>query len=598
VIDSQTGLERARKLAETGHHAEVAEYLAGWRCDEIESSPELSLLYGTAQARSGHPAEGTQWVELALDLSRKQGDKETETRALNARGAIAFVSGQIDEAADYFTQALMAASRDGDHATIGRCSNNLGILNNLRGRHAEAIGSYKLAIAAFERVGLHRGVAECRHNLGIAYSEQGELDQALEVAKQATEAANTAGNLALSAMTLRGRAEIHVLQGELKTAQREIESALATHHELGDEVEEAEDLRIVAAILAAQDKTVESAKTLRDVISRASAQDRPQLVAEAKRDLAYVLRNMGQEGDAQAEARAAIVLFDGLGAEAEVRKLDSHEWGYPLASELKRSLEPLHEAQRLADSGQYAGLLEYLGTCSLESLERSPTLALLHGIGHARLGRLDEGQQWVVISLSRARAQGDRAVEVRALNVYGAIALERGGIDEATDFFTRAQSEAMREGELTTVGRCANNLGIIANMRGDYGRAIGSYTMATAAYERAGFDLGVAETQHNLGITYRDQGNWTQAIQAADRAVEQATKLGELGLKAQALAGRAEIRLASGDAPIARREVEQALKVHRELGEEVQERGRTRRRASRRRAVRTARSSGAGAEIG
>jgi len=95
--------------------------------------------------------------------------------------------------------------------------------------------------------------------------------------------------------------------------------------------------------------------------------------------------------------------------------------------------------------------------------------------------------------------------------------------------------------------------------------------MAAAAYERAGFDLGVAETQHNLGITYRDQGNWGQAIQAADRAVEQATRLGELGLKAQALAGRAEIRLVSGDAAVARREVEQALKVHRELGEEVRE---------------------------
>src|SRR4029077_10081683 len=89
------------------------------------------------------------------------------------RGAIALVSGRIDEAADYFTQALLAASRDADAVTTGRCSNNLGIISNLRGRHAEAIGSWEIAAAAFERAGLRRGVAECRHNQAIAYRDPG-----------------------------------------------------------------------------------------------------------------------------------------------------------------------------------------------------------------------------------------------------------------------------------------------------------------------------------------------------------------------------------------------------------------------------------------
>jgi len=133
-------------------------YLGGRGSRELTESPNLALLYGTAQARLGRHEEALRWVDLALDQARTRAEPALERQALNARGAIALVSGRIDEAADFFTQALMAASRDGDHATTGRCSNNLGIISSLRGRHAEAIGSWAIAGAAFTRAGLRHGL--------------------------------------------------------------------------------------------------------------------------------------------------------------------------------------------------------------------------------------------------------------------------------------------------------------------------------------------------------------------------------------------------------------------------------------------------------
>jgi tetratricopeptide (TPR) repeat protein len=529
----------------------------------------LALLYGAAQARLGQHEEGTRWVELALARSREQQQNSLETRALNTRGAIAFVSGRVDEAADYLTQGLMAASRDGDHGTIGRCSNNLGIINNVRGRHAEAIGSYTIAIAAFRRAGLRNGVAECRHNLGITYTEQRDLDRALEQANRAVEEATAAGDQGLTALTLRGRAEVLVLLGQLRSARDEIERALGQHRELSDGAEEAEDLRVLAMLQAAEGDLQQAERTLCDVIDRAETNNRPQLVGEATRDLAYRMQQMGRRKEARHLAEAARLVFAQLGAEGEIRSLDLHDWGDGDTTDLQHILEPLEQAQRLADTGRYAELLSYLEERPQEDLLNSPTMALLSGVAHARLGRLEEGQQWVMISLTRAKAQGDRAVEVRALNVYGAIALEQGGIDEATDFFTRAQSEAMRDGEMATVGRCANNLGIIANMQGDYGRAVGSYTVAITAYQQAGVERGVAETQHNLGITHRDRGCYSEAMQAADRAVQQADRLGDEALKAQALAGRAEIRIVAGQPELAVREAERALTLHCQIGDEV-----------------------------
>ncbi len=568
---SSVVVDKARQLAAAGHHAEVVEYLGARERRELEDSPSLALLYGTAQARLGRHDEGMRWVDMALDQARKRAEQAVERHALNARGAIALVSGRIDEAADYFTQALMVASRDGDHATTGRCSNNLGVISSLRGRHAEAIGSWELAVAAFDRAGLPQGVAECHHNLGITYREQGALDRALAEADQAVAQAEAAGDRTLWALTLRGRAEIRVVGGERDLARRELDRVREIRSRLLDTVGEAEDLRVAASLLVAEGDLGAAERALREVIARAEPHGRPQLLAEATRDLSGVLRRTGRTTEAQAAARTAKAIFMRLGAEGEIRNLAGQDWDDAFAAELRGSLAPLHAAQELADAGRYAELLTYLSRRSPDELEQSPMLTLLCGIAHSRLGRLALGQQWAMVAQLRARVLSDRTLEVRALNVCGAIALERGGIDEATYFFTRAQEGAMRDNDMATVGRCANNLGIIANTQGDYKRAVGAYTRAIDAYQQARYDRGVVESQHNLGITYREQGKLDAALEAAEVAVREAERLGDRQLEAQARAGLAEIRIVRGEPDLAIRDAERALAEHRELKDAVRE---------------------------
>jgi len=564
-------VDKARQLTAAGQHAEVVKYLAARQGSELAESASLALLYGTAQARLGRHDEGLQWLDTALDQARKGGERGVESRALNARGAMSLVRGRIDEAADYCTRALMLASLDGDLATVGRCSNNLGIISNLRGRHAEALGSWEIARAAFDRAGSRQGVGECHHNLGITYREQGALERALAEADRAVAEAEAAGDRTLWALVLRGRAEIHIARGELELARGELEQIRESRSQLPHPADEAEDARVVASLLAAEGRWEAAEGALRGVIERAEAHERPLLQAEATRDLSVVLRATGRQGEAQAAARAAKAIFTRLGAEGELRNLARQTWDDEFASELHGSLGPLHAAQELADAGHYATLLTYLDERPKDEVEQSPMLALLCSIGHGRLGRLDVGHQWALVALSRARVLGDRTLELRALNVCGAIALERGGISEATDFFTRAQDEAMQENDMATLGRCANNLGIIANMEGDYGRAVGAFTRAIAAYQKARYDRGVAESQHNLGIAYREQGRLDDAMQAADAAVRESERLGDRQLKAQALAGRAEIQIARGEPGVAVREAQRAVVVHRDLKDAVRE---------------------------
>ncbi len=564
-------VDKARELTAAGQHAEVVEYLATREPSELRESASLALLYGTAQARLGRHDEGLRWLDAALERARNDGERGVEGRTLNARGAMSLVRGRVDEAADYCTRALMLASLDGDLATVGRCSNNLGIISNLRGRHAEAIGSWEIARAAFDRAGWRHGVAECHHNLGITYREQGALERALAEADRAVAEAEATGDRTLWALALRGRAEIHIVRGELDVACAELERVRESRSRLPYAGDEAEDERVVASLFAAEGQWAAAEGALRGVIERAEAHERPLLQAEATRDLSMLLRRTGRHAEARAAARAAKALFTRLGAEGELRNLARQTWDEDFAAELHGSLAPLHAAQELADAGQYATLVTYLGERPQDELEQSPMLALLSSIGHSRLGRLDVGHQWALVALSRARVLGDRTLELRALNVCGAIALEQGGISEATDFFTRAQDEAMQDNDMTTLGRCANNLGIIANLEGDYGRAVGAFTRAIAAYQQARYDRGVAESQHNLGIAYREQGRLDDAMQVADTAVHDAERLGDRQLKAQALAGRAEIQVARGEPGLAVREAQRAVVVHRDLKDAVRE---------------------------
>lgn len=571
LLEASPVVAKARALAAAGHHAAVVEFLGSQDESEIESMPTLALLYGIAQARLGRHQQGLEWIDRALASARQRNEHGVERHALNARGAIALVSGHLGEAADFCTQALMAASRDGDHGTTGRASNNLGIISHLKGRHAEAISSWEIASAAFHRAGLQAGVAECQHNLANAYREQAAFDKALSTADQAVSAAEAAKDETLFALTVRGRAEIRVVRSEPEMARRDLDRVRVIRGQMPDPVAEAEDLRVLALVLIAENNLARAEKSLREVIGRAELHQKPLLLAEATRDLAMLLRRADRMSDAQAAAQTARALFVQFGAEGEIRKLAEQGWNEAFAAELRGSLAPLHVAQQYADAGKYAELLTYLEQRSKDELEESAMLTLLLGIAHSRLGRLEVGQQWAMVAQLRARSLKDRMMEVRALNVCGAIALERGGIDEATYFFTRAQEEATDDNDMATVGRCANNLGIIANMQGDYRRAVIAYTRAIAAYEQAHFARGVAEARHNLGIVCRAQGRLDRALEIATLAIEEATRLGDAQLTAQAVAGLAEIHVSRGEIEQAMSTADRAIAAHRELKDPVRE---------------------------
>src|SRR5207249_1435369 len=229
------------------------------------------------------------------------------------------------------------------------------------------------------------------------------------------------------------------------------------------------------------------------------------------------------------------------------------------------------KAQQLAAAGRHTEVIACLGVRAATDLDGAPDLALLYGTAQARLGRHDDGLQWLDAALEQARKGGERGVESRALNARGAMSLVSGRIDEAADYCTRALMLASLDGDLATGGRCSNNLGIISNLRGRHAEAIGSWEVARAAFDRARWRQGVAECGHNLAIAYREQGALDRALAEADRAVAEAEATGDRTLWAMALRGRAEIRVVRGEVGLARRELDLVREIRTRLPNPVAE---------------------------
>ena len=84
---------------------------------------------------------------------------------------------------------------------------------------------------------------------------------------------------------LRERAKIHALRGELGLAHHDLDALVELRGFVPNSIHDAEDLRVVAVVRAAEGDLAAAERALREVIRRAEVHRLSQLHAEATRDL-------------------------------------------------------------------------------------------------------------------------------------------------------------------------------------------------------------------------------------------------------------------------------------------------------------------------
>lgn len=188
----------------------------------------------------------------------------------------------------------------------------------------------------------------------------------------------------------------------------------------------------------------------------------------------------------------------------------------------------------------------------------SPDAILLTATSATRQGALDEADRLAQAALGAFRLRVDDDGRMRALNLLGAIAFERGEMATAAERFAGAMEIARSLGDHLLGARALNNLASVSHLRGEVDAALAVYREALLTYQRLGDRRGSAETWHNVALVHREAGRLEEAEQAANHAVRHAGLAREPGLLGLALTGRAEVALAQGDAALAAEALDRA----------------------------------------
>ena len=321
LADESALIAELRDIAGQGRHREVLDRLRALPPQVAQGSTAFALLAAEAHGRMGEYPAAQRWTDLALVVARARGERPAELRALNYRGAIALLRGDVDEADRLFAEAVDLARTVQDHLVVARCLNNMGIIAFFRGDIAAALANYNLALAAYQQAGLVRGMAETHHNIGNSWRHRGDHPRALAAAEQAVRLALQLNDDTLLGLAVMGRAETHLLIGDRELASAELARVADTYRRARFEALLPELWRLQAAVARARGDLPEALRLLRAATDAATRQGAAEMLAGIERDLGAALQAQGDPTGARAARERAIALYRRLGAVHAVQEI-------------------------------------------------------------------------------------------------------------------------------------------------------------------------------------------------------------------------------------------------------------------------------------
>lgn len=162
----------------------------GNRNQESKFLNALGKVYlGYAQLR-----EAIKHCKSALKVAQSINDKDNESLALGDLGIAYYHSGKIKEAMEYYQQALRITRDIGDKYYEGYWLGNLGLAYQSLGNAEDAIKHYQQALVVARDIGDKHAESSHLGNLGSVYHNLGKVEKAIGYYRQALELARNIGD--------------------------------------------------------------------------------------------------------------------------------------------------------------------------------------------------------------------------------------------------------------------------------------------------------------------------------------------------------------------------------------------------------------------
>jgi putative nucleotidyltransferase with HDIG domain len=278
---------------------------------------EAVLALGHSYRELGDTDQAREHYELTVTLAQLAEDPGQSSRALNGLAILHQSLGCIELAILTYGQARKLALVTGDGLLIGSVDQNLGTLANIRGQLAESTDHYRSALERFRAINHDRGVAGVLNNLGMLYVDLHHLDEAEDCLTEALSISKVMQDVVTESIVHTNRTELFIARGDAASARASCDEAFEISSKLGDHRIRADALKFYGIIYRETGKPHLAEIHLRQAIAVAAKYQNNLTEAEARRELALVLRAQERNREALESLNLALATFSELQAQQE-----------------------------------------------------------------------------------------------------------------------------------------------------------------------------------------------------------------------------------------------------------------------------------------
>ncbi len=253
-----------RYLDTTGNvfHNERLQAAATRVPDPIRRGRALEYL-SVVHLRTGRYERAIECTRQAIALAREAGDSALEAANLANLGAFYLKLDRLEDALESQQQALAMIEATGPDSEIARIRNLTGMTCLELGRLKEADEHLTIALEMYRAGGSRYFEAVVTHKMGLLRSATGDHDEALRCFAASRTVFETIGNRSLLPIVVNNLANVHRERGEVETAAKLQDEALAMAREFAVIDGELTILNDLGLTLTAQGKPNEALEHFR-----------------------------------------------------------------------------------------------------------------------------------------------------------------------------------------------------------------------------------------------------------------------------------------------------------------------------------------------
>lgn len=325
--DAASGPQDAARLETLITQGKFVDALSAYRelDEQARSGPGVQLQAARAASFLGELDTARSLARSALEGYDAAHDELGRLQAINVQGAIAFERGDFASAGSTFREVFEVAVRNEDYRMIARSLNNLAAVASVEGRSTLAVNYYRSAILAYRRLKDTRGQAETYCNLGIVYRQAAEFEEAELAFQDAVYHAGLVGDPYLLALAWTGRAELHLEQGLLREATKDLDRADEMSALAGDEIGRTEIGRIRALLALTRGEPLKAHAYAGETRERARRRGLRLIECECSAISACALKRLGDLREAESFRAKATAGFRALGARTLLERFE-RDW--------------------------------------------------------------------------------------------------------------------------------------------------------------------------------------------------------------------------------------------------------------------------------